>query len=450
MVTPPITIPSPELAPILERLRLRLLELPPDELYETGKAVPMWVAASFNKKGLRSTVVAFATKWKDAATLGRALKKGSLEILDCALWVVEAIDRRRALEEALAIRALARDIKHNDTLDFESLVRERALYVVSRCVDLLPIDTVVALAGRGDLLFSETKKALLIHPLLQTGDAIVKALQATRWVTTPLDATDYPRDRDLIDYFLKSLSALAFKAAVPALEEMFRKAGSHELRWRIATTLEVLGSTLPRETLVAMATAGALEEEDWTYEAPKDRWPPILGRAVSAVFAANPRTAYDLLAQYLDPPRLTDAFVTHGTIKTVADAVAAVLEPRRAGRTDNILHIHDGDVFARVDQLKHPDKFASAGPEKTGFYEADPRWAALIERMAANDPWWERYAWRFQDLSSSELDKKFQAWERRRQKWDPDAPAEKKYDAMIRREERALARKNAKQPKKEG
>jgi hypothetical protein len=145
---------------------------------------------------------------------------------------------------------------------------------------------------------------------------------------------------------------------------------------------------------------------------------------------------------------LTEAFVTHGLITTVGDAIAAVLEPQRAARKDQILHIHDGDVSARIDQLNHPDKFASTDPEKTGFYEADPRWAALIERMAAVDPWWERYSWRFQDLSVGELEKRMRAWERRHK--PPPAPAEKKRVAGIRSESRASTRESAKQSKKDG
>jgi hypothetical protein len=298
------------------------------------------------------------------------------------------------------------------------------------------------------MLYEVAKTALQIHPLLQTGDAIVKALRQSRWAATPPDATGYPSDRDLADYFLKSLSTLAFTAAVPALEEMFRSAGTHEVRWKIARTLEDLGSTLPQKTLVAAAADGLLNDEGPINPAGDRRRPPILRWAVSAVFAADPRTAYDQLAHYLDRPCLTEAFVTHGLITTVADAIAAVLEPRRAVRADHILHIHDGDVSARIDQLTHPDKFVSADPAKTGLYEADPRWAALIERMAADDPWWERYAWRFRDLSVGELEKKMRAWERRRK--PTPARAEKQRVAGIRREDRASTGKSARRSKKDG
>ena len=401
------------------------------------------MATSFDKKGVRKDPIAFSAKFKDGAAVMKALKTGSLAILEVGLWVLEAIDRERALEEALAICALPH-LRSEDVTCFNSLVRARAEYVVSRNADLLPVETLLNLAARGHMI--EDIAAVERHPLLQTGDAIVKALQQSQWAATPPDAPGYPSDRNLAEYFLKSLVALDFRAGAPALEEIFRKAGSHEFRWKIARTLEDLGSTLPQKTLIAMAADGLLEDEGPINPAGERRWPPILRWAVSAVFADDPRAAYDKLTHYLDRPCLTEAFVTHGTITTVADAIAAVLEPRRAARKDNILHIHDGDVSARIDQLTHPDKFVSADPDGTAFYDADPRWAALIARMAADDPWWERYAWRFQDLSVGELEKKMRAWERRQ---PPPSPAEKKRLAGIRREYRASTRGRAKPSKKD-
>lgn len=90
----------------------------------------------------------------------------------------------------------------------------------------------------------------------------------------------------------------------------------------------------------------------------RDRqWPPLLEWAITSVFAADPRTAYDRLAPYLDGLSLTEAFLTHRLITTIGDAIAAVLEPDRAR-----------------------------------FYEADGRWPALVARLASTDPLWKRYA----------------------------------------------------------
>lgn len=418
MVTQTIPIPSPELAPIVERVRVRLLELPPERLYEAGIAANTGVATSFDKKGIRKEPIAFTTKFKDGAAVEKALKTGSLELLECVLWMLEVVDRELALEESLAIRALpppARTLKnqHDFVNSFDELVRTRAQYVISRNVDLLPVETLLNVAARGDLIGQTVNDAIRRHPLLQTGDAIVKALRQSRWGATPPDAPDYPRDRDLADHFLKTLASLDFRAGAPALEDMFREAGAHEIRWKIARTLEGLGSTLPQKTLSAMAADGLLEDEGPINPAGDRRWPPILRWAVSAVFAEDPLTAYDKLTHYLDRPRLTEAFVTHGTITTVADGIASVLEPRRVSRKDDVLHIHDGDVSARIDQLTHPDKFVFADPGEA-VHEADARWATFIARMAADDPWWERYAWRFQALSAGELAKKMRSWERRR------------------------------------
>jgi hypothetical protein len=367
VVTPAVAIPSPELAVVLERIRVRLLEVPPDALHAIGSAVAMGVAASFTKKGRRSEPVAFVARWKDAATLRRALAKGSLEILECGLWLLESVDRDRALDEAIAICALPAREPREAVDFFEPLVRARAQHVVSRNADLLPVPTLLDLAARGELSVSLAKEALPKHPALRTGEELARALQRTPWAATLPDDAGYPRDRDLAEYFLASLRALADAAAVPPLEAIFRAAGSHEVRWTVARTLEDLGSTLPSQALIAAATEGRLEEEGPIDAAGRRRWPPILRWAISAVVAAAPRTAYDQLARYLESPRLTEEFVTHGLITTVADAIAAVLEPSAAAR-----------------------KHAS---------EADPRWAVLIARMAASDPWWKRYARRFESTS---------------------------------------------------
>ena len=66
--------------------------------------------------------------------------------------------------------------------------------------------------------------------------------------------------------------------------------------------------------------------------------------------------------------------------------------------------------------------------------------------MAADDPWWERYAWRFQVLSAGELEKKMQAWERRRK---TALSAEKTAPAGVPSESRASTRGSAKRSKKD-
>ena len=347
-------------------------ECPGDALYETAKTLPMWIAASFNKKGVRSEPVALVAKWKDAAALAKATTKGSLELLECGLWILEAFDRERALEEALAIAALPAP---EPAVEFELLVRARAIHAVSRNADLLPLAALLDAAARGGLVYEVAKKAISDHPSLRTADHIVQALERCRWLATPSDASGYPRDRDLAAHLLEALRTLRFDAAVPRLEAMFRNAGAHEVRWRIATTLEELGSTLPRETLVAAAASGLLEDEGPINPAGDRRWPPILKRAVEAVFVTDPQTAYDRLEPYLVRARLTEAFLTHSSITTVGDAIAAVLEAH--------------------------------------FLATDPRWAACIARLAKEDPWWERYAWKFQDLTAEERSDKLRAWKRR-------------------------------------
>lgn len=376
-MTSTIPLPSPELAPILERLRVRLLDVPTDALYETAKAVPMWVAASFNKKGVRSEPVAFATKWKDAVTLGKALKKGSLEILECALWVVEAIDRGRALEAALAIRALPPpmlDLKyqHEKTEHFESLVRDRALYVVSRGVDALPTNTVVALAGRGDLLVSVAQEALTKHPALQEGSAILAALQTTGTAAADLwraSASPSPRDADLARYLVRRLIALRYEPAVTALG------------LRLGDGLLQIESPQALELLARAVEDGTLDANDPSL--------PARETAIRALFLLDPTRAYDRLARYLD-----EATITSEPAKAMVLALIKVLTLDRKARV------------------------AGQGPS---YYDTDPRWAALIARMAPQDPDWERYAWNFQDLSIGEIDKKIQAWERRHKRRIPTA-----------------------------
>lgn len=131
----------------------------------------MWVATSFTKKDLRKEPIGFAAKFKDGAAVARALKKGTLEILECELWMLEIVDRAGALAEARAIRALPVQpltFKYASEKDdfFESLVRQRALYVINRNADLLPLETLFEIAACGDFIDAIAKKGVSNHPSL--------------------------------------------------------------------------------------------------------------------------------------------------------------------------------------------------------------------------------------------------------------------------------------------
>lgn len=371
--------PSPELAPILEGIRQRLLALPPDALHEAGVAAGAWVARSFTRKGVRTEPVAFTARFPDGAAVVKALKKGSLEILECALWILAVVDRAAALERALAVRALPPPVltgrseyERND--HFEALVRARALVVVSRSADLLPLTTVLALLGRGDASFDEA--AIARHPELATGDAILAALQATQQyaagVSERCGARTRPRDAALAFALLGRLGALRHDPAVPVLERLFRDA-RHDLRTSAGEALLAIGSG---PALAALARA----VEDGMFDA-ADPNLPSRATALRGLFRLDPARAYDRLARYLDP-----ATITAEPARTMMSATIQVLALDR--------------------------RTAADGPAPC-FYDADPRWAALVATMAERAPEWERYAWSFQDLSPAELDQELQAWSRR-------------------------------------
>lgn len=373
-MTPP-TIPSPELGPVLERLRVRLLEVPRGALYDTGQAAPLWVAASFDEKGVRSEPVAFATRWKDAATFAEALENGSLEVLECALWLVEALDRGCALEEALAIRALPPPMlgfgdERQKVGHFESLVRDRALHVVSRCVDSLPAATVVELAQRGDVLLPVAEAPLTKHPGLQEGEAILAALQKTTMVASDLwNASPSPPDADLTRFLMRRLVDLRYEPAVAVLG------------LRLGTGLLQIGSPAALELL-------AQGVEEGVFDAPDPNL-PTRETALRGLFLLDPERAWDRLSRYLDQSAIT--------AETAGAMMLAVVQ---------------------VLWLDHRTRAGSGGPT---FFEADPRWAALVDRMAQKDPDWGRVAWTFQDLSLEEVDRKVRAWERRHARRRPTA-----------------------------
>jgi HEAT repeat protein len=381
--------PSPELAPILDRVRARLVELPPGALHEAGIAANTWVATSFDKRGIRKDPIGFTAKFKDGAAVVKALTKGSLDILECGLWVLEVVDRAAALDEALAICALPRPVltfKHQYEKDeyFDSLVRARAAAVVSRCVDLLPLARVLELLGRGDASFKEA--AIAGHPELQSGEAILAALQKTgefaSGVSELAGATSRPRDADFAFYLLRRLTTLRYEPAVPVLATLLRDA-RHDMRAMAGESLLAIGSPGAFEPLAKAVEDGLFDADDPNL--------PLRQTALRGLFRLDRGRAYDRLARYLD-----EETITAEPAKTMMLAVIQVLTLDRRTR-------REGD-----------------GPS---FYDADPRWAALIERMASRDPQWERYAWNFQDLSLDELDKKIQAWERRNK---PPSPAGKK------------------------
>lgn len=380
--------PSPELAPILERIRLRLLELPPPTLHEAGIAANTWVATSFDKRGIRKDPIGFTAKFKDGAAVVKALTKGSLDILECELWMLEVVDRASAIDEALAICALPRPVltfKHQYEKDefFESLVRARAATVVSRCVDILPLARVLDLIGRGEASFKES--AIAGHPELQSGEAILAALQKTNEFASGISelsgARSRPRDADLAFYLLRRLTALRYEPAVPVLAALLRDA-RHDMRAMAGESLLAIGSPEAFESLAKTVEEGMFDADDPNL--------PVRQTALRGLFRLDPGRAYDRLARYLDEPTITAE-----PVKAMMDAVIQVLTLDRRARRDG---------------------------EGPSFYDADPRWAALIARMAQRDPQWERYAWNFQDLSMGELDKKIQAWERRHK---PPPPAEK-------------------------
>lgn len=394
-----MTILSPALAPILDRIRARLLELPSDVLYAAGIAANTGVATSFDKKGVRKEPVAFTAKFKNGAAVVKALKIGSLPILECEIWILEIVDRAQALEESVAIRALPpTDVTFKYQYDlvnsFEALVRARALYVVSRCVDLLPIETVVTLAGRGDLLVSMAEGSLAKHPGLQEGELILRALQTTTTATSDLwNASPSPRDADLARYLVRRLVELRYEPAVAALG------------LRLGERLLQIGSPTALELLARALEDSVLDTDDPSMP-PRDA-------ALRALFRLDPRHAYDRLSRYLDESTIGED-PAKGSMRAVIHVLAQDRKSRAAGYTP-------------------------------GFYDADPHWAALIERMARNDPEWERYAWSFQDLSMGELDTRLQAWKRRHEPPPPSLPRKKRL-AGIRREDRARARGDASMP----
>lgn len=388
-VTPLASMVSPEILRVLERIRKRLLEVSPDRLFEAALAAQIGVAESFDKNGVRTDVLGVADKWPDGAAIVNALRTVAPEILEVSPWILEVIDREKAVEAAVAIctspvmgsvkpPAAERDY-------FAGLLRERASEVVHRNLALVPIDAVLAVAAQGELAVGIGKDPVDDHPALQHGASIVAALQKTRWFDWRGTGDDWPRDQGLARHLLERLSALGYTAAVPVLETLFNTT-VHRIRWEVADTLEKLGSKLPREALIKGAEDGTLATDPL--------WEPLRERAVWAVFEADPRTAYDRFARYLRTPKLTD----EGP-RTVMDTIAAVLS-----------HDHQG--------VRGPTGF---GLEKRGFYKADPRWAALIERMA-DDPFWEKLGWTFEKLSEQERSRRFAAWKRRQSRAAKPSP----------------------------
>jgi hypothetical protein len=320
------SFPSPALGVILDRIRTRLLALPPGTLHETGIAANTWVATKFSKRGLRQDPIAFAARFKDGAAVVKALASSRPEILEVALWMLEVIDREGALTEALAIRDLV--LPEEDGEHFDVLVQSRALLVVSRCVDLLPLAKVLDLFARGG---ASLHVAIDRHPELQTGDAILAALRRTEQFASGVSelcgAKSRPRDAALGFHLLKRLAALRHAAAVPALEWLFRDP-RHDMRSTAGEALFTIGSS---EALEALARA----VEDGMFEA-GDPNLPSRTTALRAVFQLDPAKAYDRIAPLVDSWSLP--------------MTQALLQALR------------------------------------GFPGTDPRWAALVERLLEGDP----------------------------------------------------------------
>jgi len=404
-MTPRPPFISTELAPVLERIRKRLLEVPSAKLHRAGSE--LWVSEAFDKKGVRSDVVAFTTLFENGAAVVQALEKGTLEILECSLWILELLDRERAVKEALAICELAPPalkFKYEYEKDhfIESLVRRRAEHVVSRKADLAPLGFLLDLAAGGRLLVDET--ALDRHPALKSGAEIIEALEKTRWFTTAAKPDGYQLDTSLAEYLLARLAVLDYTAAVPRLEKLFASA-QHEVRWTVARTLEKLGSRAPREALIAAAVSGALAKDQ--------TWELLREEALWAVFTEDARTAYDKLAPYLGDPRLTDSGPP-----TIPNMIADILAADRWGKK-NYRTMTGCSGCTAVHAL-------ARGGKKRGFYEADPRWATLVERMSAEDPLWEGVALNMANLPEADFLRRMAALERRRKRKPKPAPAKKK------------------------
>jgi hypothetical protein len=150
----------------------------------------------------------------------------------------------------------------------------------------------------------------------------------------------------------------------------------------VARALYALGSTLPRDVLAAAVREGRISDEA--------AFPRILlDHAVWAVFDADPKGTYDVLAPYLDqaPPSWS------GHALSITDAVLLVLQ-----------RDHEGKVSA-----------GGYGGASRGFFANEPRWAALFAKKAEKDVLWERAAWLFEPpLPLAESMARLAKWERRR------------------------------------
>jgi len=397
---------STELAPILERIRKRLLEVPAKKLHAAVLRAEGWATDAFDERGLGTGSTWFKDKFPDGAATVAALENGTLDALECALSILEVIDRQRAVSEALAILTLPKPVlkfeyEFEEDAFFVSVLRLRAVHLVERNADLAPVGALLGVAARGDLLVE--RKVLDRHPSLQTGAPITEALEKTQWFTATLQADSFHRDNEFARYLLARLVALAYTPAIRVLEERFAMA-QHEVRWTIAKALDKLGSKAPRRVLIAAAERGELETHP--------TWGALREEALWAVFMEDPRTAYDKLAPYLAYPTLTDSGPP-----TIANMIAGILSADRWGKK-NYRTMTGCSGCTAVQQL-------ARGTKKRGYYEADPRWAALVERMSAEDPLWEGVALNLANLPEAEFWRRMAALERRRKRKKP-VPAKKK------------------------
>jgi hypothetical protein len=380
---------APEYAPILARVVARLLEQTPDALFDAGKKAQLGVAAAYDARGVRSSdIVAFEAKWPDGAAFVDALRQGALEAVEVALWILERMDRRQAVDDALALFVLPRpkwalpaptspDYRRTVNEEgrwFAVLVQQRAQQVASRNADLVPPSGLLDMDERGGLLLSHAREPLDRNPAL---DDVTALAETTASALSRRQGSDFSR------YLLERLRQRAPEKARGILEPLFQKLPPNDGEWSaVARALYALGSTLPRDVLAAAVREGRISDEA--------AFPRILlDHAVWAVFDADPKGTYDVLAPYLDqaPPSWS------GHALSITDAVLLVLQ-----------RDHEGKVSA-----------GGYGGASRGFFANEPRWAALFAKKAEKDVLWERAAWLFEPpLPLAESMARLAKWERRR------------------------------------